>query len=90
MAQAAKMDGEDYKVYCIVGDGESNEGSIWEAAMSAAKYKLDNLVMILDRNRMSATYPISMPMTDYKAALESFGFACREINGNNMAEVVEA
>ena len=90
MAQAAKMDGKDYKVYVVVGDGESNEGSIWEAAMSAAKYQLDNLVLILDSNKMSATYPISMPMTDYKAALESFGFACKEINGNNMAEVVDA
>ncbi len=90
MAEAAKMDGKDYKVYCMVGDGESNEGSIWEAAMSAAKYRLDNLVMILDSNKMSATYPISMSMPDYKAALESFGFACREIDGNNMEEVVGA
>lgn len=90
MAQAGKMDGKDYRVYCVVGDGESNEGSIWEAAMSASKYQLDNLVVILDSNKMSATYPISMPMLDLKAKFESFGFACQEINGNSMAEVVDA
>lgn len=90
MAEAAKLDGKDYKVYCIVGDGESNEGSIWEAAMSAVKYKLDNLVVIMDNNKMSATYPISMPIPEPKAVWEAFGFAAQEINGNSMAEVVDA
>jgi transketolase len=50
MAKAAKIKGEDHNVFCLVGDGECNEGVIWEAAMNAAKYELDNLVAVIDRN----------------------------------------
>lgn len=92
MALNAKMAGKSYKVYAVVGDGESHEGSIWEAAMAAAKFKLDNLIVVHDVNGMNATYPIedSMPLGDVKAKWESFGFAVREINGNDMGEVVDA
>lgn len=53
MALAGRLDGKDYHTYCILGDGESMEGSVWEAIMSAAHFKLDNLTVILDRNRLS-------------------------------------
>ena len=55
MAIAAKVDKLDYKVYTILGDGENQEGSIWEGAMSAAHYKLDNLVAIVDRNNLQVS-----------------------------------
>ena len=92
MALAAKMDKRPTKVYTICGDGELAEGSNWDAAMFSAKYKLDNLTVIADCNNMSMVYPLddSMPLLDLKAKFESFGFAVREINGNNMEEVVEA
>lgn len=92
MAIAGKADKKDYRVFAILGDGECHEGSIWEAAMSSAKHKLDNLVAIVDNNNMSTTYPISvsMPLGDIKAKWESFGFAVRVINGNSMSEIVEA
>jgi transketolase len=51
-ALAARMDGRDYRVYCVLGDGELNEGSVWEAAMSASHYRLDNLTAIVDRNHI--------------------------------------
>ena len=92
MALAAKMDKTGSRVFTILGDGELAEGSNWEAAMFAAKYKLDNLVAIADCNNMSTVYPLSdsMPLLDLKAKFESFGFAVKEINGNSMEEVVAA
>ena len=64
MATAAKVKGEAHKVYCIVGDGECNEGIIWEAAFNAAKYKLDNLIVIVDINgfQLSGTTSEVMPI----------------------------
>ena len=90
MALAGKIDNLPYRVFAILGDGECHEGSIWEAAMSASKHELDNLVAIVDSNNNSVTYPISqsMPLGDQKAKWEAFGFAVKEINGNNMTEVV--
>ncbi len=92
IALAAKIDGLSSRVFTILGDGELAEGSNWEAAMFASKYKLDNLVAIADCNNMSTVYPLSdsMPLLDLKAKFESFGFAVREINGNCMDEVVAA
>lgn len=91
MALHAKMAAKSYRVYTIVGDGESHEGTIWEAAMAAAKFELDNLIVIHDVNNMCATYPIdaSMPLGDIKAKWESFGFAAREINGHDMGQIVD-
>ena len=73
MALAAKIDGKDYRTYTIVGDGESEEGQIWEAAMFAAHYKLDNLVAIVDNNGLQIDGPITEvcspePITDKFAA----------------------
>lgn len=90
MALAAKQDGRGYRVYTLLGDGELTEGSNWEAAMAAAHYQLDNLVAIIDRNRLQITGP-----TENVLALESladkftaFGFAVRVCDGNDVADLV--
>ena len=62
MAEAAKLDGKDYRVYAILGDGESQEGQVWEAAMFAAHYKLDNLCAILDLNGLQIDGKVSEVM----------------------------
>ncbi len=59
MAMAGKLDKMDYRVYCVIGDGEIAEGQVWEASMAASYYKLDNLIAILDKNRVMATGPVS-------------------------------
>ncbi len=92
MALAAKMDHKDYRVYALMGDGEQDEGSIWEAAMFAASYSLDNLYAILDRNSLQISGPTErvMRLEPLKAKWEAFGFHVMEINGNSMAEIVSA
>ena len=65
MAIAGKMDGKDYRVYCILGDGEIEEGQIWEAAMAANKYKLDNLCVIVDNNNLQIDGTIEEVMSSY-------------------------
>jgi transketolase len=62
MALASRMDGDPYRTYCIIGDGESQEGQIWEAALCAPKYKLDNLCVILDNNKGQIDGPVSEVM----------------------------
>ena len=92
MAIAAKMDHKDYRTYVMMGDGEQAEGSIWEAAMAASHYHLDNLVAILDRNglQISGTTEDVMSLKDIKAKWSSFGFEVMEINGNDYDEILEA
>lgn len=92
MAHAGKLDKKCYRVFVILGDGESAEGSVWEAVMSAGHHKLDNLVAIVDRNGLQVngrTKDImnSDPMADkYKA----FGWEARTINGHNLEEIYDA
>jgi transketolase len=76
MALAAKIDGQNYRVYTIVGDGESEEGQVWEACMFAAHYKLDNFCLILDLNGLQIDGPITEVMnpTPHDEKLEAFGF----------------
>ena len=90
MALAGRMDKKDYRVFVLVGDGESQEGSIWEAAMSAGHYKLDNLTVIIDRNNIQIdgfTEKI-MTLEPYADKWRAFGWEVREINGHSMAEIV--
>jgi transketolase len=90
MALAGRLDRKDYRVFVIVGDGESQEGSVWEAAMSAAHYKLDNLVVILDRNRIQIdgfTEHV-MSLEPYADKWRAFGWEVREIDGHRMSEIV--
>ncbi|MCL4832628.1 MAG: transketolase [Caldilineaceae bacterium] len=91
-AIAAKLDGRDYKVYTLLGDGELAEGSNWEASMAAAHYKLDNLVAIVDRNGLQITGSTEEvsglePLAD---KFKAFGYAVRTVNGNSVAELTEA
>ncbi len=80
-----------YRVFCIVGDGELHEGQNWEAAMFAGKYKLDNLICIVDYNKFCLDGPTEqiMPIEPLTDKFKSFGWWVKEIEGNNMAEVVD-
>ncbi|MGI6707358.1 MAG: transketolase [Clostridia bacterium] len=90
MALAAKRTGTDYKTFVILGDGELAEGSIWEAAMAGAAYKLDNLYAIIDRNRLqiSGCTEDVMPLEDLRAKWEAFGWDVSELDGHNMEALV--
>lgn len=89
MALGAKLSGEAYKTYVVMGDGEQAEGSIYEAAMAANKYHLDNLVAIIDRNRLQisgATEDV-MPIEDINARWTAFGWDVKEMNGNDITAI---
>jgi len=92
MAIAGKKDKKDYRVFTLMGDGELPEGSNWEAALSAAHYKLDNLCAIIDKNGMQITAPTADVMnTDpLDAKWKAFGWAVREVDGNDVAALKEA
>jgi transketolase len=81
-----------YRVYCVVGDGEANEGQVWEAAASAAHHRLDNLTAFLDQNRFQSTGPTEkkLNMLSFAEKFRSFGWATREIDGNDMGQVLAA
>ena len=90
-ALAAKIDGKAHRIFVMMGDGETQEGSIWEAAMSASHYKLDNLIGIVDRNKIQIdgfTEDI-MTLEPYSDKWESFGWNVKEIDGHNMEEILE-
>jgi len=91
-AIAAKMDNKDYRVFTLMGDGELPEGSNWEAALSASHYKLDNLCAIVDKNTLQITAPTADVMnTDpLDKKWEAFGWAVREVNGNDIDELKAA
>lgn len=89
MALGQKLDGTDAKTYVLVGDGECQEGSIWEGIMSASAFKLDNLVVILDNNtiqKMDFTESI-MGFSNWREKLESFGWNVKEVDGHNVDEL---
>ena len=90
MAIGSKMDSAGCRVYCLVGDGEIEEGQIWEAAMSASKNKLDNLCVIVDHNGLQIDGKVEevAGLVDIKEKFESFGFYVLEINGNNIEEII--
>ena len=90
MAIASKLNKKSNRVYCIVGDGEIQEGQIWEAAMTAAHYKLDNLCLIVDNNNLQIDGKVSDIMSPYPIAekLESFGFVVFKVNGNNIEDLI--
>ena len=92
MAMAGKLDKKDYRVYTIVGDGEIEEGEVWEAAMSASKYKLDNLCVIVDNNNLQIDGTIEevMNLKNIDEKFKSFGFEVITIDGNNIEEIMDA
>jgi len=88
----AKLEKKNYRVYTILGDGELDEGSVWEAAMCAAHYKLDNLVAIIDRNRLQidgSTKEI-MCLEDLSAKWQAFGWHTLEIDGHDMPQILSS
>lgn len=91
MALAGKRDKRSYRVFCLVGDGESQEGQIWEAVQTAVKYKLDNLVTIVDNNGLQNdnTCEVVMPLGDLVAKFSAFGCETYAIDGHSMREIVE-
>jgi transketolase len=91
MALAGKMDNRNYRVYAIMGDGEIQEGMIWEAAMSAAKYKLDNLVGILDYNKLQIDGTIEeiMPLEPVAGKWSSFGWEVLTVDGHDYEKIAD-
>ena len=92
MALGLRLDGSDNKVYVIVGDGEMAEGQIWEAAMAASNFKIDNLVAIIDCNRLQATGAIKdrFNLNPIPEKWQAFGWHVIEIDGHNVAEILRA
>jgi transketolase len=91
-ALATRLDGYDSRVYVMLGDGEIEEGQVWEAAMAAHKYKLDHLVAIVDQNGYQQTGPTAevMDLKPLAPKWEAFGWSAQEINGNDMKEALAA
>ena len=92
MALAAKMDNLAHRIYCMTGDGELNEGQIWEAAMFAGNSKLNNLTWIIDRNNIQIdgyTEDV-MPLESLREKLEAFNWYVIEIDGHNIEEIINA
>ncbi|HET7482758.1 MAG TPA: transketolase [Actinomycetota bacterium] len=91
-ALAAKLDGTESRVYVIVGDGETEEGQVWEAIMFAGNHELDNLTLIFDRNGNQQTGHVNdiQPLDPLEEKLTSFGWAARTIDGHSLDEVADA
>lgn len=92
MALAAKLDKKDFKTYVILGDGEIQEGQCWEALMAAPKFKLDNLIMILDHNNGQIDGHVDevMPIDPMEDKLKSFGWEVSAIDGHDFAQIDKA
>lgn len=92
MAIVGKMDKAPWRVYCLTSDGEHDEGNTWEAAMLAAKYKLDNLTAIMDRNniQIDGLTEDVMPLDNLKDKYEAFGWHVIEVDGHNIQQIVDA
>lgn len=90
MAIAGKRDNKDYRVFAMVGDGECNEGQIWEAVMTGYKYQLDNLTVIIDNNnlQLDGSCDEVMPNINLGRRFEAFGYETFYIDGHNMEEIV--
>ena len=92
VALAGKLDNKNYRTFCIMGDGEQQEGEVWEAAMEAAHYKLKNLVGIVDLNRLQIDGPVSdvMNIDPIEDKYKSFGWDVVRIDGHDMAQILDA
>jgi transketolase len=92
MALGARIKGKEFRVYVLIGDGEMDEGQIWEAAMSASKFKLENLTTIIDYNKFSLTSSTTetMPLEPLADKWKSFGWNVLEVNGHKIPEILTA
>ena len=92
IALAGKLDGRDYRVYCLMGDGEIDEGSIWEAAMIAPHFKLGNLIGIIDRNmlQIDGTTECVVRLEPLSDKWKAFGWSVVEVDGHDMLQILDA
>lgn len=92
MALAGKIDQSDYRVYVLLGDGESEEGQVWEAAMAAAHYRVGNLTAILDFNGLQIDGPVEQVLSPlpFSEKWQSFGWAVREVDGHDLEALLDA
>ena len=92
IALAARLDKKDYRVYCILGDGEIAEGQVWEASMTASYHKIDNLVGILDKNRVQAMGPVAnrYDTNPHAEKWRAFGWHVIEIDGHDIKQIADA
>ena len=92
MALAGRLDGKDYRVFCMIGDGESEEGQIWEAAMAAAHYSLDNVTAITDFNglQIDGAHHEVMTVTPLPEKWRAFGWNVIEIDGHDFPQILDA
>ena len=92
IALSFKLDGKENCVYCILGDGEIEEGQVWEAAMSAGHYKLNNVIAFLDYNKLQidGSNDEVMKVAPVKEKFEAFGWYVQEIDGHNLEEIISA
>ncbi len=92
MALGVRLDGLESRIFTLLGDGECDEGIVWEAAMAAAHYKLDNLVAVIDHNRFQIDGPNAtiMDLGDLAAKFAAFGWATTEIDGHDLDQICEA
>lgn len=92
MAIGGKLRTADWRVYCMIGDGESQSGEVWEAAMAAAHYQLDNLTVLLDYNRLQVDGFVQevMNLEPVRAKWEAFGWHVQEVNGHSVPAILDA
>ncbi len=92
MAMAGRIAGRSYRVYCVTGDGELHEGQVWEAMMTTPRHKLTSVTAIVDQNGLKAMDPVASgkSIEPLAARWSAFGWATREIDGHNMAEICRA
>lgn len=92
MAYGLRMDGKKNRVYCLMSDGEQQEGNIWEAVMFAGKYRLSNLTAVMDRNNIQIDGMTEdvMPLESVRAKYEAFNWHVLEVNGHNIEEFIDA
>lgn len=92
MALSSKLDNLGFRVYCLLGDGEIEEGQVWEAAMTASNYKLDNLCVIVDYNHLQIDGSIEnvKGLSKIKEKFESFGFKVISVDGHNISQLIRA
>ena len=92
LALGARLQKQSWWTYCILGDGECNEGSVWEAAMAASHFKLTNLITLVDKNRLMIDGPTDevMGLEPFADKWTAFGFIVKEIDGHSFAELAEA
>jgi len=91
LAAAAKLDGAGWRTFCLLGDGETQEGQVWEAAEAAAHFRLDNLTALIDNNGLQIDGPVSQVMgVDHIARWRSFGWRVLEVDGHSIRDLLGA